>query len=43
MAEKNFTELYNDQDLKVLKVAEDSLNPRLTGSMRSSPMPMRQK
>jgi uncharacterized metal-binding protein len=29
MAEKNFTELYNDQDLKVLKVAEDSLNPRV--------------
>ncbi len=29
MAKKNFTALYNDQDLKVLKVAEDSLNPRI--------------
>jgi uncharacterized metal-binding protein len=25
----NFTDLYNEQDKKILKVAEDSLNPRL--------------
>jgi uncharacterized metal-binding protein len=29
MEKQNFTELYNEQDLKVLKLAEDSLNPRI--------------